>query len=288
MFKISVKIYSYRNIFPYGVFYMDEKIMRTKLFGGFDKKDVLSYVDDLKKQVEDLKSDLQKKDENIDALNSQVASLSKECEKIAELNGELLEKDKRIVDITAQNIELAASVDALSAVSREYEGAKAKLEKSQQQIKDEQARLGAAFLDARRYSSEIVAAANEKAHNASLGFSEDITKQAGEISRLSEEIDRLSASFTKSVDELQANIAVLASRMSAAAKNLSIRQDATFEPDLNLSFDVDDDATGVEQTNDGSGLTYIQYPPHTEFNEDLNIQPDGSFGASKKTDEEIS
>lgn len=265
---------------------MDEKIMRTKLFGGFDKKDVLSYVEDLKKQVEELKSDLQQKDENIDALNSQVASLSAECEKIAELNEKIEQRDGRIADLTAQNLELSASVDALGAVSREYEDAKSKLEKSQQQIKDEQARLGAAFLDARRYSSEIVAAANEKAHNASLGFSEDISKQAGEITRLSQEIDSLSASFTKSVDELQANIAVLASRMSAAAKNLSIRQDASFEPDLKVSFNVDDDATGIEQTDDGSGLTYIQYPPHTEFNEDLNIQPDGSFG--KKADEDIS
>lgn len=264
---------------------MDEKIMRTKLFGGFDKKDVLSYVEDLKKQVEELKADIKNKDENIDSLNSQVASLSKECEKITELTEDLSQKDAEIAELTAKNAELGTSVDALSAVSAEYEDAKAKLEKSQQQIKDEQARLGAAFLDARRYSSEIVAAANEKAHSTSLSFSEDISKQAGEITRLSAEIDRLSASFTKSVDELHANIAVLASRMSAAAKNLSIRQDASFEPDLKLSFEVDDDATGVEETHDGSGLTYIQYAPHTEFNEDLNIQPDGSFGANKPNED---
>ena len=34
------------------------------------------------------------------------------------------------------------------------------------------------------------------------------------------------------------------------------------------------DAIGVEETNDGSGLTYISYEPNSEFNEDLNIQPD--------------
>jgi len=264
---------------------MDEKIMRTKLFGGFDKKDVLSYVEELKKQVEELKGDIQKKDENIESLNSKVTELTRECSKIADLTAEVEQRDEKIAKLTADNLELNAANEALSSVTNEYNSVKDKLEKSRQQIKDEQARLGAAFLDARRYSSEIVAAANEKAHSTSLSFSEDISKQAGEITRLSAEIDRLSASFTKSVDELHANIAVLASRMSAAAKNLSIRQDASFEPDLKLSFEVDDDATGVEETHDGSGLTYIQYAPHTEFNEDLNIQPDGSFGANKPNED---
>ena len=110
--------------------------------------------------------------------------------------------------------------------------------------------------------------------SASKTISEDISKQASEITRLSSEVDKISAIFTKSVDELQANISILAQRMAATAKNLSIRQDAVFEPDLSLSFEVDDDASGVLETNDGSGLTYIQYPPHTDFHEDLNIKPD--------------
>lgn len=261
---------------------MEDKIMRTKLFGGFDKKDVLSYVEELKKQVEELKKDVLEKDGRIDELNSQVSELSQECEKISVLSSELEAKENEVAELTDKNAQLSETVESLTKVSAEYEGAKQKLEASQQQIKSEQARLGAAFLDARRYSDEIVAAANEKAHSTSKSFSEDISKQAGEISRLSAEIDRLSASFTKSVDELHTNIAVLASRMSAAAKNLSIRQDAVFEPDLKLSFDVDDDATGIVETDDGSGLTYIQYPPHTEFNEDLNIQPDGSFGSNNE------
>jgi hypothetical protein len=68
--------------------------------------------------------------------------------------------------------------------------------------------------------------------------------------------------------------------MSAAAQNLGIKKDATFKRDFNVDFTVDDDASGVIQTNDGSGLTFIQYPPKSEFNEDLNIQPDMSFKLS--------
>ena len=39
-------------------------------------------------------------------------------------------------------------------------------------------------------------------------------------------------------------------------------------------MDVPDDAIRVERTNDGSGLTFISYEPNSEFNADLNIQPD--------------
>ena len=44
------------------------------------------------------------------------------------------------------------------------------------------------------------------------------------------------------------------------------------------------DAIGVEETNDGSGLTYISYEPNSEFNEDLNIQPD-SFMDNEENNE---
>ena len=181
---------------------------------------------------------------------------------------------KRISALENQNAEIVERLETLSKVSEEYSNAKSVIERNNREIEAAQARLGAAFLDARKYSENLVAAANEKAHAASKTISEDISKQASEITRLSSEVDKISAIFTKSVDELQANISILAQRMAATAKNLSIRQDAVFEPDLSLSFEVDDDASGVLETNDGSGLTYIQYPPHTDFHEDLNIKPD--------------
>ncbi len=257
-----------------------EKIMRTSVFGGFKKEDVITYVEQLKQEIENLKSDVAKKDETIGELNEKVLELTDECAQLSSLKTEVEEKTAEITRLQAQNKEILQKVDSLTAVAEEYSQAKTSIEENNKNIEMAQARLGAAFLDARKYSENIVAAANEKAHTASKNISDDISKQAGEISKLSQEIDRISALFTKSVDELHANISVLAQRMAAAAKNLSIRQDAVFEPDFSVSFEVDSDASSILQTDDGSGLTYIQYPPHTQFNEDLNIKPDSDL--SKK------
>ncbi|MBR0541521.1 MAG: hypothetical protein IJK26_04865 [Clostridia bacterium] len=259
---------------------MADQIMRTQVFGGFKKEDVLSYVEQLQKQIEEFKKDLDDKQNKIVELSGEVSRLSSECEQISELKTELEEKNAMLSQAEEENVDLKVQLASLTEVKDEYESAKQQLADSNKAIDDAKAQLGAAFLDARKYSDEIVAAANEQAHKASKSFSEDITKQANEISRLSNELDSLSASFTRSVTELHNNIALLAQKMSATAQNLGIKKDATFKPNFNVDFAIDDDASGVIETNDGSGLTFIQYPPKTEFNEDLNIQPDLSFKLS--------
>ncbi|MBE6828049.1 MAG: hypothetical protein E7514_05490 [Ruminococcaceae bacterium] len=261
---------------------MDDKIMRTSVFGGFKKEDVLSFVEQLKNEVESLKKDIEAKDNLMLGLNSQIRELTRECDGLKACKAELETATEKISVLSNTNIKMKSELDSLKAVADEYENAKAKLEKGSREIEEAQARLGAAFVDARKYSENIVAAANEKAHKTSEGFSQDISRQATEITRLSGEIDKISDSFNRTVSELHANIAVLAQRMSAAAKNLSLRQDSVFQPELKADFNLDDDATGVIDSNDGSGLTFIQYPPHTEFNEDLNIQPDSDYSNLSK------
>lgn len=271
---------------------MDEKIMRTSVFGGFKKVDVLSYVEELQKQIEQLKSDAELKEKEISQLNEKVSELTSMCGELEcendeltdendELKASVEEKNTQLEAVKEQNREMSESIAELTEIKEEYAGVKKKYENNTDELKKAQSRLGAAYLDARKYSEKIVASANERAHNASKAAGEDITRQANEISRLSQDIEKLSASFTNSINELQANIAVLSQRMAAAAKNLSVRHDASFEPDLTLNFELDDDARGVIETNDGSGLTYIQYPPNTDFNEDLNIRPDSTFDFGK-------
>ncbi len=258
-----------------------ERIMRTSIFGGFRREDVLTYVEELQSQIEALKNDVSEKENSINELNDKVVDLTRECSEISLLKSELEEKDTAIEALNNENTELKEQVESLTAVSAEYENAKKTIEENNLNIKAAEARLGAAFIDARKYSDEIVAAANDKAHETAKSISTDIQKQAGEISRLSSEVDRISSTFTKSIDELHQNIAILAQRMAAAAKNLNIRQDAVFEPDFSIEIKKDSKQSHTIETNDGSGLTYIQYPPHTEFNEDLNIQPDGSFNVNE-------
>ena len=155
-----------------------EKIMRTSVFGGFKKEDVISYVEELKKEIENLKADVEKKDGKIGELNSKVLELTDDCAQLEELKKETAEKSERISALENQNGEIVERLETLSKVSEEYSNAKSVIERNNREIEAAQARLGAAFLDARKYSENLVAAANEKAHAASKTISEDISKQA--------------------------------------------------------------------------------------------------------------
>lgn len=272
---------------------MDEKIMRTSVFGGFKKADVLNYVEELQKQIEQLKEDAEAKEKSISQLNEKVEELTSRCGEFELENDELTdenealkasveEKNTQLEAVKEQNREMGENIAELTEVKKEYEGVKEKYENNAEELKKAESRLGAAYLDARKYSEKIVASANERAHSAAKATGDEIAKQANEISRLSQDIEKLSASFAKSMNELQANITVLSQRMAATAKNLSVRRDASFEPELNINFEIDGDARGVIETDDGSGLTYIQYPPNTDFNEDLNIKPDSTFTFGNK------
>ena len=272
---------------------MDEKIMRTSVFGGFKKADVLNYVEELQKQIEQLKEDAEAKEKSISQLNEKVEELTSRCGEFELENDELTdenealkasveEKNTQLEAVKERNREMGENIAELTEVKKEYEGVKEKYENNAEELKKAESRLGAAYLDARKYSEKIVASANERAHSAAKTTGDEIAKQANEISRLSQDIEKLSASFAKSMNELQANITVLSQRMAATAKNLSVRRDASFEPELNINFEIDGDARGVIETDDGSGLTYIQYPPNTDFNEDLNIKPDSTFTFGNK------
>ena len=272
---------------------MDEKIMRTSVFGGFKKADVLNYVEELQKQIEQLKEDAEAKEKSISQLNEKVEELTSRCGEFELENDELTdenealkasveEKNTQLEAVKEQNREMGENIAELTEGKKEYEGVKEKYENNAEELKKAESRLGAAYLDARKYSEKIVASANERAHSAAKATGDEIAKQANEISRLSQDIEKLSASFAKSMNELQANITVLSQRMAATAKNLSVRRDASFEPELNINFEMDGDARGVIETDDGSGLTYIQYPPNTDFNEDLNIKPDSTFTFGNK------
>lgn len=252
---------------------MDEKIMRTSVFGGFKKEDVLSFVESLQKDIEALKAEITQKNGEIEELKQNIEALNSKSEELDKANGELQQAQQEIDALKEENETLTQKSAALSEIADEYVNVKSQLEKEQNEIKEAQARLGAAFTDARKYSENIVAAANEKAYKTSVGFSQDISRQAGEITKLSDEIDKISAEFNNTANSLHANIAVIAQRMSAASMNLQQRNETDFKPSLNASFEVDDDATGIINTDDGSGLTFIQYPPHTRFNEDLDLKP---------------
>lgn len=111
-------------------------------------------------------------------------------------------------------------------------------------------------MDARKYSDEIVSAANVKASDISAKASAEISEQAVEISKLTAEVNAISERFNRSIDELHSSIAALANKMSVSANELSKRKNApSFVPDVsiksmmkqyNAANTVDDNSKKIE------------------------------------------
>lgn len=259
-----------------------EKIFKTSFFGGFRRDDVLSYVEELKGEIEQLRLEINKKDGKVDSLSAEVRELTSECAELGTIK-EQVSKQNELVNslINDKNVQLL-KIEELKAISDEYNAYKMSVNKKEENIRNAESQLGAAFLDARKYSDEIVTAANSKATEITGKVSTDINTQANEITKLASEVNSISEQFNKSIDELHANIAALASKMSLSANELSKRKNSpAFIPDVSIKIDGIDEKIEAVSKDDESGLTFIQYPKDTEFNEDLNIEPKSIFRFDK-------
>lgn len=265
----------------------NERILRTSVFGGFKKEDVLKYVEELKAEISTLTEEIKEKANTLSDLSDRVDALSAECEEGKVAQEKLSETKEQVIVLETENQQLREDNLALSKRMATLDEEEARLQSKAEEVKASEAQLGAAFLDARKYSDEIVTAANKKANETQSEASDSIATQAAEIARLSSDVDVLSETLTKSIEALHADISTLSAKLSKAAQSLKNRKDAEkFIPDISMKIEEElgETITGVTETNDGSGLTFIHYPSHTDFNEDLNIKSDSiyHFGNSKE------
>ncbi len=242
------------------------KVFRGSLFGGFNKQDVMSYIEQLQNEMADVKNQFKELEEEFEKQKS-------ELERIPALEEEI--KNKK--ELEQQNEELLRQVEAFQADSQrandEYE-----------KVKAAEAQLGAAFVDARRYSDEIVTAAKDRAADVSKQASDDIALKAERIRQVASDAEKVTAEMRQKMEALTKSISDLSGKMSAVAVNL-VKTEAPvdFKPRVDfdvlkeMGFEKTDDVTNVE-TDEETGLTFVSYEPNTNFNDDLNFKPDEAEG----------
>ena len=256
----------------------DVKIMKTSIFGGFKKSDVLAYVEKLQSETTEVKEQLdQKRNESLE-LKHKIDELEIRLENLALISDKLAEKEKEANEL-AIKLELALKENELNKEKLlNFEEKSEKLKRAEKQI-------GAAYIDARRYSDELVDTAKAKAKDIGAIASQDVKREASEIEQLLKDVDAISRKFNSSLEQLHKDVYALGSKLNTSASTLlNLHTDLTGIEAHSVVFDVDvpEDAIRVERTDDGTGLTFISYEPNTEFNEDLNIQPDSVFDANEE------
>ena len=248
----------------------DITVMKTSVFGGFKKSDVLAYVEKLQAETTEVKEQLDNKQNESLELRRKIDELEIRIENLSVVNDKLSEKEKESNELFVK-LELALKENAqLSEKLQNFEEKSEKLKRAEKQI-------GAAYIDARRYSDELIDNAKSKAKDIGAIASQDVKREANEIEQLLKEVDAISRKFNSSLEQLHKDVYALGSKLNNSASTLlNLHTDLTGIEAHSISFDSDipDDAVRVERTDDGSGLTFISYEPNTEFNADLNIQPD--------------
>ena len=227
-------------------------VMKTTLFGGFKKSDVLSYVEQLQTETADIKSMLDTKREESLELKRKIDELEVKLENLTQVNEKLNEKEKEVSDLTVK-LELAL------AENKKYSEQIADFDEKSEKLRRAEKQIGAAYIDARRYSDDLVDNAKAKAKDIGAIASQDVKREANEIEQLLKDVDAISKKFNSSLEQLHKDVYALGTKLNTSASTLlNLHTDLTGIEEQNFDFDMDD------ETN----FTVISYSEHVDS--DLN------------------
>lgn len=223
----------------------NDVIFKTKAFGGFNKEEVMTYINRLISEKEELENKCKELTDEKNSLKNEVSEISQEL-KDAEENSQkaseeyesvlkLLDAEREIRDaICKEKDEFGVEILKLNNELNELKNKPVLTEEDAEVLKTENAKLkaecdklkameqqvGAAMLDARLRSDELIKEAEEKADLVRKDVYDAIGDTALKIDELSGGITEIARNFTKAVSEVEMRINLLTGNMSKTAQAL--------------------------------------------------------------------
>ncbi len=220
-------------------------IFKTKAFGGFNKEEVMTYINRLISEKEELENKCKEITDENNNLKNEVSEISQKLKaaeekadnevkeredvlKILEAEREVKEaiyneKEEFNVEILKLNKELNELKNKPVLTEEDAEVLKAenaKLKAECDKLKAMEQQVGAAMLDARLRSDELIKEAEKKAEVVRKDVYDAIGDTALKIDELSGGITEIARNFTKAVSEVEMRISVLTGNMSKTAQAL--------------------------------------------------------------------
>ncbi|MEG1631036.1 MAG: hypothetical protein RR423_02125 [Hydrogenoanaerobacterium sp.] len=250
----------------------------TNMFGGFNKKSVLRYIDELCEQnessVQELNAKIADLQSNNDGFTGTITQLGSElqtlrdtlqeetgknskcssdaAETIKELNAEL-ERQQHLIEDKDREIKIQQEKCRqllLRAESLEYKGRK---------YDDSMAQIGEAIIEAQKSAAAIVKAAESKASRLTATTIESIHNLAGEIRTFKGDITMLRTTLQQSMAELEKRLDGIDSSLDtldSAMKSTGVKADDnvsevfnTIKPNDDI-FECENDAKVVNFFDD--------------------------------------
>jgi len=208
-------------------------MFRTSAFGGFKKDEVMDFIESVLTEKSAIERQLAANSAQVSQLNAQIASLKSEVADMGKLRSDIAEfsakindyevaiddKDTLIQELTERlsKAEAAAVNESeIAELKKENERLQAELDKK----RELERQVGAAMLDARVHSEELVEQAKERANSVTKAVYAAIGDTAVKIDDLSAGIGEIARNFTKSVEEVELRIKALTGDMSKTAQAL--------------------------------------------------------------------
>ena len=216
-----------------------QAILKTNLFGGFDKKEVLTYIDRLRAENAASQTSLEKKLEEVTAartsLSEQVSSFEK---KLEEMKAQLSERTAKVQELTAamgslqKDLELSRknAADSSRALALQKEQNRILIERAEQteerakRYDDVSAQIGDIFLSARQNAGDIVSAAKEEASricsdaaNAGERLTKELFSMREDLSAMREQMTEMVEGFTDRLNDVEGILDELEKHTAAEA-----------------------------------------------------------------------
>ncbi len=243
----------------------NDLLFRTTAFGGFKKSEVMDFIERVLCEKSELERQLAANTAKTSQLTAQVASLESELEDTGKLRSEIVELSGKINDyetaisdkdtLIKELTERLSKAEANSANESEFNLLKeenAKLRDELDKKRDIERQVGAAMLDARVHSEELVEQAKERANSVTKAVYAAIGDTAVKIDDLSAGIGEIARNFTKSVEEVELRIKALTGDMSKTAQAL-ISDSVLVEESKTPSVESAQEYDFSSPASDGSG-----------------------------------
>ena len=185
---------------------MAENTSFRSAFKGFNREDVVGYIAGLMEKISAAEKNAEELQSQLNEKETEYAALKEERD------GLLREKDEltdRCAALEREREEQAQHSEELDRKCREYDKAS----------KDSEVKLGAAMLEAKRFSEMLVQEANDRANAVYRDAFASVTASADEAKSVETQMKALSEQFEKSMGELRKNMGGLIDRMAEFSKS---------------------------------------------------------------------
>ncbi len=202
-------------------------IFKSAIFGGFKKDAVMCCIDALTAEKVAAMREAEANRSALHAVNAKMRELEQHISNLTTENAALAGVRAQFETADAQNSEMSAQIGALTADNAEKTGRLAALEAERDALKADcqrlhavETQLGAAMIDARRYSDQIVDEAKQKAKKVSGDAGMFLEEAADRISAMTSDINNISESFNRALAELLVRINTLTGTLGDESKKL--------------------------------------------------------------------